>query len=134
MKKKIGQAILGVVGLFISGSGAMFLLLPARAADKLMLVPDGATGLSHFRAFAGAAVLAVGLSLIIAAVTARLDHARAGALFVLGILAARVISYAVDGPTPEIVLYTAIPSTVFALMLVAHKLIVSEEGHGAGTA
>jgi hypothetical protein len=60
VKKTIGQGILGVVAAFLSLSGAMFMFAPTRAAAKLLIEPAGIEGLSNFRAFIGAPVLAVG--------------------------------------------------------------------------
>ena len=121
--RNIGRGIFGLLSLFISGSGLMFMLAPQRAAAKLLISPEGIEGLSNFRAFVGASVLSIGISLMIAAVTAKVDNARPAALFVLGLLFARMLSLAVDGPNPAIGLYMAIPGTVFVLLVAAHKLI-----------
>jgi hypothetical protein len=126
MKQKIGQALLGLAGTFISLSGAMFLFNPEGAAAKLLLSPEGAEGLSNLRGFAGASVLAVGLGIVIAAITKNLANARSGALFVLLLLVARILSYVIDGPIDTIGLFLAIPSTVFVMMIAGHKLIESE--------
>lgn len=126
--KLIGRGIFGVLSLFLSASGLMFMLAPDRGAAKLLISPEGVEGLSNFRAFLGAPILAIGISLAIAAVTQRVDNARPAALFVMGLLFARVVSFAVDGPTPNFALYVGVPGAVFVLLLVAHKLMLSKDG------
>lgn len=134
--RNIGRGILGTVGLFISGAGATFLLSPTRAAAKFLIDPQGIEALSNIRGFIGAPVLAVGLAIIIAAVTERLENARAGALFIVLLLAARITSLVADGPTDQAALFIGVPAVVLALMIAAHKMIESgkEEAHASPTA
>jgi hypothetical protein len=126
MKKTVGKSILGVLALFILITGSVFVLLPERAAAKLLLDPQGAEGLSNLRGLAGAPLVGVGLSLMIAAITEKLEHARAAAIFLLCLITARLLSYGIDGPIDSIGLFLAVPVTVLGLMIVAHKLIDSE--------
>ncbi|MCO4769016.1 MAG: DUF4345 family protein [Deltaproteobacteria bacterium] len=130
MNSTLGRILLGLPGLFIALSGLMFLLNPGGGAAKLLLTPEGAEGLSNLRGFTGASVFAVGAGIIIGAVTRNLANARPGAIFVLVLIGARVLSYFVDGPNPNVGLYIAIPSVAFAFMVAGHKLI--ERDHTAG--
>lgn len=123
MKKTLGRVLLGLPGLFISLSGALFLFAPARAAEKLLLTPQGIEGLSNLRAFVGAPVLAAGIAILIGAVTCTLENARGGALFVVLLLLARLVSLGLDGVTPGIGIYLAVPGVVLAMLLAGHKLI-----------
>jgi len=131
MKPTLARIFLGLPGLFILLSGLMFLLNPVGAAEKLMLAPAGAEGLSNIRGFAGASVAAVGASLLLAAITAKLEYARPAAIFLLLLLGARILSYLVDGPIESIGLFLAIPTVAFAFMVAGHKLLVSGEGEAA---
>lgn len=123
MNKLPARILLGLPSLFILLSGLMFLFNPSAAADKLMLTPQGAEGLSNLRGFAGASVIAVGVSLLLASITAKLEYARPAAIFLLVLISARLLSHVVDGPTDSIALFLAIPAVAFGLMLAGHKLL-----------
>lgn len=127
MNQNVGRILLGLPGVFIALSGLVFLLNPGAGAEKLLLTPDGAEGLSNLRGFSGAPVLAVGIGIIIAAITKNLANARPGAIFVLALIVARLLSYFVDGPNPNFGLYLAVPTVVFVLMVAGHKLIAGGE-------
>jgi len=125
MNNMAARILLGIPAIFILVSGLMFLLNPAGAAEKLMLVPQGAEGLSNLRGFAGASIIAIGVSLFLSAVTQKLEYARPAAIFLLVLIGARVLSYLVDGPVDSIALFIAIPVLAFGMMVVGHKLLVS---------
>ncbi len=133
-KLTVARVLFAIPGLFILMSGLMFLFNPAGAADKLLLVPQGAEGLSNLRGMLGASVIAVGSSVLLGAVTAKLEYVRPGAIFVLVLIGARVLSYVVDGPNDSIVLFVAVPSTVFMLLVAGHKLLDSAHAEEAQTA
>ncbi|MBX2796738.1 MAG: DUF4345 family protein [Myxococcales bacterium] len=124
MKTTAARILLGLPGLFILTTGVVFLLAPEAGAAKLQLVARGSEGLSNLRGMAGAPLFAVGASLILAAITTRLVYARPAAIFLLALIASRVLSYLVDGPTDAIGLFLAVPSITFAMMLIGHKLLV----------
>jgi|GEM_PF-1190817 len=119
----IARVLLGLPGLFILASGLMFLLNPTAAADKLLLLPQGTEGLSNLRGFLGAPVIAIGVSLLLAAKTTKLEYARPAAMFLLLLIVARLVSYAADGPTDAIAQLLAVPAVAFGLMLAGHKLL-----------
>ena len=75
------------------------------------------------RAFVGAPLLGIGISLLVGALTERLEHARAAAIFLLALLVTRGLSFATDGAFDNLGLYIAVPGVAFALMLVGHKLM-----------
>ncbi len=131
MKRNIARVLFGLPGLFILLSGLMFLLNPEAASAKLMLEPQSIDGLSNLRGFLGAPVIAVGVSLILGGVTAKLEYVRPGVIFVLALITARIVSRVIDGPAESFVLYVAIPSTVFALLFVGHKLLDAAEAEAA---
>jgi len=122
MTKTAARILFALPGLFILGTGLVFLLAPERASEKLQLVAQGAEGLSNLRAMAGAPLFAVGASLLLAAVTQKLEYARPAAMFVLVLLVARLLSYGLDGSAQPIVLFLAVPTVVFASLLAAHRL------------
>lgn len=126
-KQTVGKILLGLVAAFLLATGTVNLLVPERAASSLMLDPQGVEGLSNVRAFLGAPLIGLGGSLLVAAITARLDHARAAAMFVLTLLAGRLLGLLVDGGFDALGLYLAVPTGVLATMIVAHKLIESPE-------
>ena len=121
--KNASRVILLLVGLFILGSGAVAMFAPERMAEKMLVELKGAEGLSHFRAFLGAGLAAIGISVLIAAAKAEIWHARPAVLFVLGIVLARTIGLAQDGSFPSVTLYIVIPLVVFGLLVVAHVLL-----------
>ena len=123
MTKLAARILLAVPGLFILTTGAVFLVAPERAADKLQLVARGAEGLSNLRGMAGAPLFAVGAGLLLAAITRKLEYARPAAIFVLALIGARLLSFGLDGSAQPIVLFLAVPSIVFALMVAGHRLI-----------
>lgn len=126
MQKNLGRLLFGLPGVFILLSGLMFLLAPDKASAKLMLEPQSIDGISNLRGFLGAPVIAVGVSLILAGFTAKLEYARPGAIFVLVLILARILSRVVDGPYDSFGLYVAVPSVVFGLLVAGHKLILSD--------
>lgn len=126
-KTNLGRVLLGLPGLFILLSGLVFLLAPERAAAKLLLDPQGIDGLSNLRGFVGAPVLAVGISILMSAITQKLEYARPGVFFLFGLIFARLLSFAVDGPAEAFALYLTVPVVAFALMALGHKLMVAEE-------
>lgn len=123
MNKIVARILLGLPGLFIMITGLVFLSNPAAAADKLMLVADNAAGLSNLRGMAGAPLFAVGVSLLLAAVTRKLEYARPAAIFLLALIAARLASNAIDGGTESFGLFLAVPVAAFTLMAIGHRLL-----------
>jgi nitrate reductase gamma subunit len=123
MTRNLARLLLALPGLFITLTGTVFLLSPASAADKLLLGAQSAEALSNVRGMSGAPLLAVGLTLLLSAATARLEYARPAAIFLLTLLAARVLSYVVDGAPSSIALFLAVPATAFGFMLAGHVLL-----------
>ncbi|MEM6930296.1 MAG: DUF4345 family protein, partial [Myxococcota bacterium] len=97
MNRILARVLLGLPGLFILTTGIVFLTNPGAASDKLLLVAQGAEGLSNLRGMAGAPLFAVGASLLLAAITQKLVYARPAALFLLALIGSRLVSYVVDG-------------------------------------
>ncbi len=127
MKRIAAKVLLALPGLFIFVTGMVFLINPEAASAKLLLTASGAEGLSNLRGMAGAPLFAVGTTLLLAAITEKLEYARPAAIFLLALLASRALSYVADGPTEAIGLFLAVPSIAFALMAVGHKLLVDSE-------
>lgn len=123
MKRTAARILLGLPGLFIFATGVVFLTRPEAAAAKLLLDAQGAEGLSNLRGMAGAPLLAVGTSILLAAKTTKLEYARPGALFLLALIGARVLSFVVDGAAQPIGLFLTVPTIAFLLMLAGHKLL-----------
>lgn len=127
MSKLAIKFLFGLPGLFILATGVMFVTSPEAALDKLQLTANGAEGLSNIRGLAGGPLVAVGASLLIGAITEKLEYVRPAVFFVLTLLAARVLSYVVDGPIDAIGLFLAIPSIVFGMMVAGHVLLAQSE-------
>lgn len=126
MNNTAARILLALPGLFILMTGIVFLTNPEAASAKLMLTAQGAEGLSNLRGMAGAPLFAVGVSLLLSAITQKLEYARPAAIFLLALLASRVLSYVVDGPPSSIALFLAIPTVAFGLMIAGHKLLVAK--------
>ena len=127
MKHLAARALLALPGLFILTTGVVFLTNPEAASAKLLLEAQSAEGLSNLRGMAGAPLFAVGAMLLLAAITEKLEYARPAALFLLTLIAARIASHLIDGPSASIVLFLVVPSVAFALMAAGHKLLVTGE-------
>ena len=121
------KALFGLPGLFILTTGLVFVTSPESALEKLQLTASGAEGLSNMRGLGGAPLVAVGVSLLLGALTEKLEYVRPGVIFVLTLIGARLVSYVVDGPIDAIGLFVAIPSTVFAMMAAGHVLLARAE-------
>ena len=130
--KNAVRVILILVGLFILATGVISMFAPDRIAEKMLLNPEGAEGLSNIRAFLGAALAAIGISVLIAAVKAEIWHARPAVLFVIGLVVARIIGLVSDGSFPSIGLVVAIPLVVFGLLVAAHILLHKADKVDAG--
>ncbi len=86
-----------------------------------------AEALSNLRGMGGAPLFAVGATLVIAAVTAKLEYARPAALLLVTLIAARLLSYVLDGAPTSIALFLAIPSIAFGFMVAGHKMLKRSE-------
>jgi len=122
-QRSLARVFLGLPGLFILFTGLVFLTQPEAALAKLQLSAHGAEGLSNMRGLGGAPLVAVGASLLMSAVTANLTYARPGAIFLLVLLAARLLSHVLDGASGSLALFLTLPSVTFALMMVGHRLL-----------
>ena len=131
MTRNVARVFLAVPGLFITLTGLVFLFSPESAAEKLLLGAQSAEALSNIRGMSGAPLFSVGAMLLLSAATARLEYARPAALFLLTLISARLLSYAVDGPPGSIALFLTIPSVAFAFMLTGHKLLDRAEAADA---
>ncbi len=132
--KTLAKFFIGLPGFFILASGLMFMFAPENAAAKLMLEPQSVDGWSNIRGFLGAPVIAVGASILLGAITGKLEYVRSGAIFVLALAFARILSRVVDGPYDSFGVYLAVPLVVFALLAIGHKLLVSGDGAEATAA
>ncbi len=126
MNRIAARILLGLPGLFIFLTGLVFLANPVAASEKLQLAAESAEGLSNLRGMSGAPLIAVGLSLLLAAITKKLEYARPAVFFLLALLVARGASYVLDGPTDAIGLFLAVPTLTFALMGLGHWLLVKK--------
>ena len=127
MTRSIARILLGLPGLFIALTGLSFLISPVDAADKLGLIAPDAEALSNLRGMAGAPLFAVGVALLLGALTAKLEYARPAVIFLLALIGARLLSYAVDGAPGSMALLLAIPAVAFASMLAGHRLLDRSE-------
>ncbi|MCO4747368.1 MAG: DUF4345 family protein [Proteobacteria bacterium] len=127
MSKLAIKALFGLPGLFILTTGLVFVTSPESALEKLQLSASGAEGLSNIRGLAGGPLVAVGASLLLGAITEKLEYVRPAVFFLLTLLTARVLSYVVDGPIDAIGLFLAIPSIVFGMLIAGHVLLNRSE-------
>jgi len=125
VNQTLGRILLGLPGLFILASGLVFLFNPGAAAAKLSLEPQSIDGLSNMRGFLGAPIIAVGISILMSAITRKLEYARPGVLFLFALVFARLLSRGIDGPVEALGLYVAVPTIAFGFMLAGHKLLVA---------
>jgi len=123
MTRNLARVLLGLPGFFILATGVVFVLNPAAASAKLLLTADSAEALSNLRGMMGAPLVAVGGTLVLGAITAKLEYARPAAIFLLTLIGARILSFFVDGPNPSLVLYLVVPSIAFGLMVAGHVLL-----------
>jgi hypothetical protein len=95
---------------------------PTRALEGLHIASDSVVGLSNIRALLGGAITAIGISVVIAAVTYQIGHARPAVLFMISIVAGRVVGLIVDGYDSTAAAFILPPVVVLTLLLVAHRL------------
>ena len=125
--KLIARLLLGLAGLFFLANGLNLMLNPSGALAGLMLTAGGTEGLSNVRALWGGAITSIGLCVVIAAVTAKIENARPAVLFTFMLVIARIIGMVSDGMFDRAIFYTAIPVIVFLVLLTAHKLLDKAE-------
>ncbi len=125
--KNAGRILFGLVALFFMANGFGLVFFPAKMAVGLSVVPDGIAGLSNMRALWGAAIAAIGISVLIGAIKADFAHIRVGAIFILTVIAARFIGYFTDGSFDDFWKFVSVPTVAFIVMLIAHKLVASEK-------
>ena len=121
--KLIARILLGLVAAFMLVNGVRLMLSPSDALAGLLVDASGAEGLSNVRALWGGAITAIGLSVVIAAVTCKIENARPAVLFTFMLVIGRVIGMAVDGMFDRAIIFTAVPVVVFLILLAAHKLL-----------
>ena len=131
MSKPAIKVLFGLPGLFILATGLSFVLSPDSALEKLQLSANGAEGLSNLRGLAGAPLVAVGATLLLGAVTEKLEYVRPAVIFLLTLVSARVLSYALDGPIDAIGLFLAVPTVVFGMLVAGHVLHSRVHGQGS---
>ena len=121
--KLIARILLGLVAVFMLVNGVRLMLSPSGALAGLLVDASSAEGLSNVRALWGGAITAIGLSVVIAAVTCKIENARPAVLFTFMLVIGRVIGMAVDGMFDRAIIFTAVPVVVFLILLAAHKLL-----------
>ena len=121
--KLIARILLGLVAVFMLVNGVRLMLSPSGALAGLLVDASSAEGLSNVRALWGGAITAIGLSVVIAAVTCKIENARPAVLFTFMLIIGRVIGMAVDGMFDRAIIFTAVPVVVFLILLAAHKLL-----------
>ena len=121
--KLIARILLGLVALFMLVNGLRLMFAPAGALAGLLVETSGAEGLSNVRALWGGAITAIGLSVLIAAITCKIENARPAVLFTFMLVIARVIGMITDGMFDRAIIFAAVPVAVFLVLLVAHKLL-----------
>lgn len=121
--KLIARILLGLVAIFMLINGLRLMFSPSAALAGLLVDANGAEGLSNVRALWGGAITAIGISVIIAAVTCKIENARPAVLFTFMLVVGRVVGMAVDGMFDRAIVFTAVPVVVFLILLAAHKLL-----------
>ena len=121
--KLIARGLLLLVSVFLLINGLMLMFNPTAALPGMMVTANGIEGLSNVRALWGSAITAIGISVVIAAVTANIDNARPAVLFSFGLVIARLTGWVIDGYFDKVIIFTIIPIVVFGILLIAHKLL-----------
>lgn len=121
--KLTARVLLGLVALFMLANGLRLMFDPAGALPGLAVTSNGIEGLSHVRALWGGAITAIGISVVIAAVTCNIINARVAVLFTFGLVIGRLAGMATDGMYENAIVFTIVPIVVFLVLLVAHKLL-----------
>ena len=121
--KLVARVLLSLVALFMLVNGLRLMLDPASALVGLSVTADDVEGLSNVRALWGGAITAIGISVVIAAVTCDINNARPAVLFTLALVVARILGMTVDGMFANAILFTAVPVVVFLVLLAAHRLL-----------
>ena len=116
--KLIARILLGLVAAFMLVNGVRLMLSPSGALAGLLVDASSAEGLSNVRALWGGAITAIGLSVVIAAVTCKIENARPAVLFTFMLVIGRVIGMAVDGMFDRAIIFTAVPVVVFLILFV----------------
>ncbi|MCJ8323319.1 MAG: DUF4345 family protein [Rhizobiales bacterium] len=124
--KLMGKGIFVLVALFFIATGLMLMFNPSRALEGMLVGSvEPAAALSSIRALWGGAILAIGVNVLIGALTENFAAIRVGPLFVLALIFARIYSYFVDGSFDGFTASLIPPVIVFILMLIAHKLLAN---------
>ncbi len=121
--KNVARLLILLAALFFLGTGIGIMFVPASMAEGLSISPEGILGLSNMRGLFGGAIVAIGISVLIAAVKAEIIHARPGVLFVIAVVIGRILGLVVDGYDATALKIIAVPVVVFGMLLTAHKLL-----------
>ena len=116
-------ALVFLGGLFFIMSGLSFLFQPQSVASGLGLSANGATGLATLRADFFAFFTLVGVCMIWGAWKRRGDLLLLQAVAMLLAVAARLLSAAIDGPSPTFVSSILIEGVIAALLLFARAIL-----------
>ncbi|MCJ8309773.1 MAG: DUF4345 family protein [Rhizobiaceae bacterium] len=125
--KLTARILLALVALFMLINGVRLMISPGSALAGLLVDATGAESLSNVRALWGGAITAIGISVVIAAVTGKIENARPAVLFTFMLVIGRVIGMAVDGMFDRAIIFTSVPVVVFLILLAAHTLLDSAQ-------
>ncbi|MEM7300346.1 MAG: DUF4345 family protein [Pseudomonadota bacterium] len=126
-RKLTARLLLGLVALFLLMNGLRIMFDPSGALAGMLVDANSAEGLSNVRALWGGAITAIGISVVIAAVTGKIENARPAVLFSFMLVVARIVGIIVDGSFDRAIVFTVVPIVVFLLLLTAHKLLDKSE-------
>ena len=125
--KLTARILLALVALFMLINGVRLMISPGSALAGLLVAASGAESLANVRALWGGAITAIGISVVIAAVTGKIENARPAVLFTFMLVIGRVIGMAVDGMFDRAIIFTSVPVVVFLILLAAHTLLDSAQ-------
>jgi len=121
--KTTARVILFLVAAFFLFPGLRLMFDPSGALAGLGVGADSTIALSNVRAMFGGAITAIGVCVLIAAITCNIWNARPAVIFVLAVVVGRIAGLALDGFDKQAAMFTAVPIVVLILLIVAHKLL-----------
>ncbi len=120
--KNVARVLLALVAAFLLITGLRLMFDPKGVMEGLLITSDSVVGLSHVRALFGGAITAIGVSVMIAAVTYQIGHARPAVFFMIAIVVGRVVGLILDGYDSTAATFILFPVVVLTLLFVAHRL------------
>ncbi len=125
--KAVMKVILGLVGLFISINGAMFMFNPEFVMAHAQLSSDSSFGLSTVRGLIGGSMLMTGSFILVALIKSKFELLIPAVFILLSWTVGRIFSLLLDGFDQSVLTGGILVSLVMAILVIVSYKVLNEK-------